>query len=138
MAKGLPELEGYRLDLHLARFDLGKIQYVINDAEQGRRRSFDNGQTLHLIMIQKCIHQQIGHADHSVHRRADLMTHVRDEFTLCSTCGLRSPLCGIQFHRAFSDFLIEICENGMQFAINFIARPDHLLQLPIRFVQPDG
>ena len=63
------------LDLQLAGLDLREIEDVVDDAEQDRRAGADGLREFPLLGLQRRVEQQLRHADHAVHRRADLMCH---------------------------------------------------------------
>jgi len=70
------------LQFEFAGFNLREIQYVIDDGEQrigAAARGFD---VFALFIRQVGLQQEGSHADDPVHRRADLMAHVRQKFRL--------------------------------------------------------
>jgi hypothetical protein len=70
------------LDVELARLDLGEIQNIVDHGEQ-RFAAFVNGsRVVALCMVERGIEQQFRHAQHTIDGRADLMTHVGQEFAL--------------------------------------------------------
>ena len=75
---GKPERR--RIERQLAGIDLGEIEDVVDDGEQ-RIAGFDDdvGEGL-LARRQLGLGEQFGHAEHAVHRRADLVAHIGQEF----------------------------------------------------------
>ena len=71
--------EGERLELHLAGFDLGKIENIVDDGQKRLGRRLDRLQIVPLLGIEFGIERQLGHADDAVHRRTDFMAHVSQE-----------------------------------------------------------
>ncbi len=69
-------------DIHAARFDLGEIQNIVDDGEQGIARVADRFSVIALFVVEFGIEQESAHADDGIHRGADLMTHGRKEGTL--------------------------------------------------------
>ena len=68
--------------LHVPGIDLREIQDVVQDGQQGlRRRSHQLGGA-ELFGSQFGVEEDLDHAEHSVHRRPDLMAHVGKERAL--------------------------------------------------------
>jgi len=70
------------VDFELARLDLGEVEDIVDDSEQcvaGRSNRFE---ILALFRGHVRSQRKIGHADDAVHRRADLVAHVGEEFAL--------------------------------------------------------
>ena len=84
------------LQLHLSRFDFGKVEYVVDDGEQGFAAAAKDADKFLLLRIERGLPQQVSHAKDRVHRSADLVTHPREKLAL----GLRRPL---QFATEFPD-----------------------------------
>ena len=63
-------------------FDLGQVQNVVDDAEQVLGGRFQLGQVVALRGGQAGVFQQMSHAHHRVHGRADLMAHGGQEGAL--------------------------------------------------------
>ena len=80
--------------------------------QQRRRAAADGLGELALRGLQRRIEQQLGHADHAVHRRADLMTHVREKI------GLRAAGGGFRVHRGKADVLgLALCRDILHRAV---------------------
>ncbi len=100
----LVECEVGRVDLEVAGLDLGEVEDVVDDREHlfARARDMDCARAL----LRREIHfeQQLGHPEYPVHRRADLVAHVREE------CG---------FHVRRLDGLVvcgrELCGGALAF-----------------------
>ena len=73
----------------LLGFDFREIQDAVDNPEQRRRRMADTFDKALLAFIQLRFLNQVRHADNRVHRRADFVTHVGQEFAL----GLRRLFC---------------------------------------------
>ena len=84
------------LDRHHAALELGKVQDVVDDAEQGVAAAADRLDALDLLGAQPAPAQQRGHAHHAVERRADLVAHRGEERRFCSCRRLGSLLGGHQ------------------------------------------
>ncbi len=94
----LVELEADPLDGHLAGLDFREIEDVVDDAEQVLARAPDLVEVTALTRRHVGLQREMRHADDRVHRRADFVAHVGQEFRL----GARGILG--QFARPF-DFL---------------------------------
>ena len=77
---GQAQVERNGLDGQFAGLDLGEVQDVVDDGEQPLPRTAHGVGIVALLRGQVRVQQQAGHADHTVHRRADLMAHVGQEF----------------------------------------------------------
>ena len=71
--------KGKRLHIQLACLDLGEVEDVIDDAQQGIRCTLDLDQIVALLGGQRCFQAELGHANDGVHRRSDLVAHVGQE-----------------------------------------------------------
>ncbi len=83
------QVEVDRLQLELARLDLREVQDVVDDAEQRLARPPNRLGVLALLRRERRVEQQARHADHAVHRRADLVAHHRQE--LATSPGRTPP-----------------------------------------------
>ena len=77
----------HALQLQLARFDLGKVEDVIEQPQQNVRRLIHGRQIIALMRPQLRPSQQLRHADDAVHGGADFVAHVREERTLGAAGG---------------------------------------------------
>ena len=73
------EVKVEQLQVELARLNLGEIQDVVDDLEQGLGATFNGPGSPLLFVVQRTVQQQIGHADDAIHRRTDLVAHVSQE-----------------------------------------------------------
>jgi hypothetical protein len=90
----LVEIEMGPLDAHLVGLELGKVEDVVDDPEQVLARGLDLLHVVELARRQPGLEHQMGHADHGIHRRADLVAHVGQEI------GLGARICLGHFLRA--------------------------------------
>ena len=75
----LGEVEVRERELDIAGFDFGDVEDVVDDREHvlaGARDLFGVGA---LFFVEAGVQKQLVHADHAVHRGADLVAHVRQE-----------------------------------------------------------
>jgi hypothetical protein len=77
------ELERLGVQRQLSGVDLGEIENIVDDVQQRTRRGTDDPDEHALAVIQRGRLQQLRHADHPVHRGADFMAHIRQEFGFC-------------------------------------------------------
>ena len=95
------ELEVGGFDVELAGLDLGEVEDVVDDRQQRRAGIVDLADVVALLGRQLRLEGEMREADDGVHRRADLVAHVREEhgFHLGGFLGL--PLGADQFLRLF-------------------------------------
>jgi len=127
--------------LHLTRLDFRKIKYVVNQLEQMPAAVSDYPDLLFLLGIKVFLGEHFTKADYRVHRCANLMAHIREEFTLCLVCfdGLLS------YHIGVADGKLELTINlfGLELRVLKLRGPLlelllKLLQLGIGFFLPRG
>jgi hypothetical protein len=87
----LADVKILRLEAQLAGLDLREVQDVVDDGQQRVGRALDGGSEAALARIELRIQQQLGHAEHAVHGRADLVRHAREEFALGAARAFRHP-----------------------------------------------
>ena len=87
-------VERDRFQRELAGLDLGEIEDVVDQAEQCFRAALDGFGVVVLLAVEIGVQQQAGHADHTVHRRADFMAHVGEKIAL-RTAGLLGRVPGL-------------------------------------------
>ncbi len=101
------ETEGRRLDRQPSGLDLREIQDIVDDAQQGLRRPVDLLEVVAGPVRQTGPERQAAQPDDRVHRRADLVAHVRQELGLGARrvfglgLGRREPVhrtLTLQFH----------------------------------------
>ena len=76
------QVKGLGLKIHASGLDLGEVEDVIDDGQQGIARIADGRREVALLVIQGRVQQQAAHADDGVHRRADLMADGGQELRL--------------------------------------------------------
>jgi hypothetical protein len=79
---GLPQREVGGFECESASFYLGEIENVADDGHQGVGRGLDDAREFGLLGIERGIQQQVGHADHAIERRANLVAHGGQEIAL--------------------------------------------------------
>ena len=76
------QVEVERLELELVRLDLREVQDLVDDFQQCVAGSVDGLHAVALRIGEIRLQQQVGHAQHAIHGRADLVTHVGEEHAL--------------------------------------------------------
>ena len=76
------QVERLRLDVHAAGFDLREVEDVVDDGQQRIAGFADRGHVVELLGVELGVEQEAAHADHGVHRRADLVAHRGEERAL--------------------------------------------------------
>ncbi len=82
VAPQLVQTERVGIERQLARLHLGKVENVVEQAQQRAGRRLGLGGVVVLAPVQGRLLQQLQHAQHGVHGRADLVAHVGQEFRL--------------------------------------------------------
>ena len=82
------DVVGLALELDVAGLDLGIIEGVVDDDEQGFARELDGAEQLALLLAERGAVEDLRHADHAVERRADLVAHRGEEGALGGVGGL--------------------------------------------------
>ncbi len=89
------EAERMRVERQLAGFHLGKVQDVVEQAQQRTGGRAGLGHVILLALVHAGLLQQLQHAQHGVHRRADFVAHIGHELGL-GAAGLERLFLGQQ------------------------------------------
>ena len=81
------QFEFTHLEFALSRFELGEVEYVVDQVEQRVAAVADYRQLTALIDGKVRTVQQLGHPDNAVERRADLVTHGREKRAFGAVAG---------------------------------------------------
>ena len=84
----LADVEILRFETQFPGLDLREVEDVVDDGEQGVGRALDGRGEAALARIELRIEQQLGHAEHAIHRRTNFVRHAREEFALGAACRL--------------------------------------------------
>ncbi len=139
--KNLIEIEIADVQNQLAGLDLGKIQDVVDDTEQMLRGSADLAQLLALFGLQCGILQQVGQTNDRIHRRADLMAHIRQKRAFGDVGHFRRlhrvrQLFGALDNQLFQFFAVMLQFFLHRFFIGNIVLDGHVMTNPAVFL-PD-
>ena len=85
------------LQAHLAGFNFGEVQDVVDDAQQDFTRAAHFFNVVALVLVQVGLQHQVAHANDGVHGRADLMAHVGQEIALAAVGRLRQRMRLLDF-----------------------------------------
>jgi hypothetical protein len=97
------QIERRWIEHELARLDLREVEHIVDHPQQGVGRAADRLEILALHERQARLEREIGHADDAVHRRPDLVAHVREEHAL-GAAGVFGGIAGVhQLARALGD-----------------------------------
>ena len=88
----LAQIEINPVEFEFACLDLGKIENVVDDIQQGFARTPHGFREMPLPRVERCGQQQFRHAQNAVHRRADFMTHIGKELRLRQAGSFRQVL----------------------------------------------
>jgi hypothetical protein len=123
------QVEVDRLDLDLVGLDPRQVEHLVDQRQQRARRGLDGPRVVALLARQARLHQQVGHADHTVERRAHLVAHVGDETAL----GLARQPC--PFHRLLeaADHCRDVKRQHQQCQQQ--AHAEHAVLTPVRAAQ---
>ena len=77
------------------RLRSSKIQDVVDDREQRLGRRLDAVQVVALLVVERGVENELGHAEDAVHRGADLVAHVGEEIAF-GTVGRLGRLLRLQ------------------------------------------
>ena len=122
------QLEALFFQLQLAGLDLGKIEDIVDDLEQGFGAAMSRGCEPVGTHIETRIHQQLGHAEHAVHRSADLVAHGGEELALGPARGLRLFLRRQQAGGAFGYLLFQPLAIGFELAVAAFDLGQHVVE----------
>jgi hypothetical protein len=92
------EVETDRLKAQPAALDTGEVQDVVDEIKQRTAIVHHDAEILVLLAAELGIVQQLGHTQNRVHRRADLVRHLREEIRLCPRRDLSPIACRHQLN----------------------------------------
>ena len=80
--QAVPESEFDRVELELARFDLGVIEDLVDDRHERVGRRLDQLEIFSLLGLQRGFEGNVGQSHDGVHRRANFVADVGEKFAL--------------------------------------------------------
>ena len=104
------------LNGHLARFDAGIIEDVVDQVEQAVTGLLDHIQIVLLIVVQRRALEHVHGADDAIQRGANFVAHYRQEFTACTQCAVQFP--GAFIHALFQ-YLVGFALNAGILALQY-------------------
>ena len=114
---GVAKAEWHMIECQPSRLDFRDVKDVVEDREQGFGRVVGPPDVFPLLWRELRAQREIGHADHRVHRRPDLVAHVREEFPLRD--GRRFGL--LPGHVQLPNELLEILRRFLQGLVRALA-----------------
>ena len=127
----LVDLDRDRIDLEHPGLDLGEVEDVLDDSQQGVGADLDQVEILTLLRLERGIGQQLGHADDPVHRRPDLVAHVGEElaFRGIALVGLLPGRGELDVdRRPHRQLFLELQAMALHFAIAALDGGEHLVE----------
>ena len=94
--QAVADVDRHAFQIQLAGFEPGEIQDAIDQGHQGFAAGADDLGKLLLLCGQRRLQQQVAHADHRIHRRADLVAHVGQELGFGAMARIGCVACGDQ------------------------------------------
>ena len=123
----LVQIKADMLQLEPAMFHFRKIEDIVDDAQQILGTLTGAHEVLPLLLRELRMQRQLDHAIHTVDRRADLMTHIRQEFTLHAAHGLCALACILQGLLPFFPYgVIDEREDDLLFVLRRRLRNENL------------
>ncbi len=122
--------QGYAFNRVHFGLDPGEVQNIVDDSKQGECRVVDDAGHLALRGGEIALLEHINHADHTVHRCADLVAHRDEKLGFGEVGFFRCRFGALQLDALFLQLQIQA------FAFGDIARSgEHALQLPVPVVE---
>ena len=132
----IADREGNRFELQLAHLDLGEIEDVVQDREQGVGGALHHRQILALFGRERRVERELGHADDAVERRTNLVAHVGEELALGAAGLFGDASRGGKFGGAVAHLAIEILGHRAQLGVETLTLHERLLELLVGIRQP--
>ena len=131
------EPEGKALEFEAIGLDLREVEDVVDHAEQGCAGAVDLLDVIALAWGEIGFEAQVRHADHRVHRCADLVAHVGEEHALGASGVLRALPRGLHFLGLRVDLGIGL-HQVLLLAHEFVFLLLHLLGRDLEFLGLDA
>ena len=113
IAQAVVEVKDRGVQIELAGLDLGEVEHVVDQRQQGLARLLEGQQVLALVGGESRIEHEFGHPDDHVHGSADLVAHVGQEGAFRPTGRLGRLLGGAEgFGRAL--LLGDVADGGLE------------------------
>ncbi len=118
------DADGGVLEFDPAGLDLGKVEDVVDQCEQGGAGVAHDPHLLALVFVQLAVFEDFQHPEHAVHRGADLVAHGGEEGRLGLVRLFRLAPCLDRLGRAGDDAALEIPVGLFQRLLGGLARAD--------------
>ena len=116
----LADVHRSRVQRDFARLELGQIEYVVDQCEQNLTAAADRLRIRTLLFGELGHQQQLRHAQHAVHRRADLVAHHRQEFAFGAQRFVHHGERLLKRARALVHEALELRGMGLQALIGLV------------------
>ncbi|MNO97627.1 hypothetical protein D3C76_893440 [compost metagenome] len=105
------------VELHIVEFDLpgfefGDIKNFVDQCQQFVAGAVDGLHVVTLFNREWCTQQQFGHAQHAIHRGADLVTDLRQEFGLGIDLGVAGRQVAADAEAIFGDAALALAQGN--------------------------
>ena len=126
---GVVQVEIRGIEVDLAGLDLGEVEQVVDQREQGVARVLHDAEELPLLGRERTVERELGHADDAVHRGADLVTHVREEIALRAIRAVGLVFRGLALDHFLSQIARPLLDETDELALTAARAPDlHLVR----------
>ncbi len=112
------------LQIQSPRLDLREVEDLVDDAQERQRRAANDAHGLAVRLGQVAVGQHFDHADHAVHRRADLVAHGGQERALGPIGGLGGFAGLLEFRRALGDATLQVGVDGTDLGLGALLLGD--------------
>ncbi len=130
LVERLAEAEWHGIEVKLARLDLGEVEDVVEHRQQRVGGGLGQADVLALGGRERRPQRQLGHPEDAIHRRADLVAHVGQEFAL-GPGGRLGHLSGMEGFRLGPATLDDLLHEGLVGAFQLGGAFRHRLFEPI-------
>jgi hypothetical protein len=119
------------IQIKAAGLDFRKVKYVVNKLKQMPAAVADYPDLLFLISVESFLGEHFAKADYRVHWGANLMAHIREEFTLCLVCFDRL----LSYHVGVADGKLKLAINLFGLKLRVLKFSGPLLELLLKLVE---
>ena len=124
------QVEWHVLHFDPAGLDARQVHHVVHHRDDGLGRTADGLEIVPLGRRERRVERQLRHAQHAVHRRADLVAHRRHELALEAVGALGAVLGLAQFRRALRHCLFEFVAMALQVPVAGRQVREHAVEGP--------
>ena len=122
------QTEVHRFQFQMPAFDFREVQDVVDDAQQMAPRCLHRFGPDALRGLQFAVDEQFVHAQHAVHRRADLVAHRGQELALGLARGFGHLHCMLELLGARGHFRFQMVAVGGQAGVTLVNLFEHRVE----------